>query len=293
MKSGFVGVLGQANVGKSTFINAIMGKKVTIVSEKIQTTRNRIRCIYNDKEAQIVFVDTPGLHKPMDRLGRYLLHQAYGALRGLDLLLYMIEPWVEVQEYDREIFKRLEGMGNPAILLVNKTDLAKGNEVPETLKNYGELCLFEEFVPLSCKRGINLGLVLQLVKEYLPQGPRYFSQDELTDRSERFLITELVREQVYRLTFQEIPYSVAVEVVEFRERGGIVEIFAHIYTTRESQKGIIIGRGGRMIREIGSRAREEMERLLGAHVFLDLRVKVRRGWVDQEAQIIRLVEGED
>lgn len=293
MKSGFVGVLGQANVGKSTFINTIMGKKILIVSEKIQTTRNRIRCIYNDKEAQIVFVDTPGLHKPVDRLGRYLLRQAYRALRGLDLLLYMIEPWVEVQEYDREIFKRLEGMGIPAILLVNKTERGKGNEVPETLRNYGELGLFEEFVPISCKRGINLSLALQLVKKYLPQGPHYFPQDELTDRSERFLIGELVREQLFRLTFQEVPYAVAVEVVEFRERGGIVEIFAHIFVARESQKGIIIGRGGRMIREIGSQAREEIERLLGAHVFLDLRVKVRKGWVDQEAQIIRLVEGKD
>ncbi|MFQ6033894.1 MAG: GTPase Era, partial [Candidatus Bipolaricaulia bacterium] len=166
MKSGFVGVLGQTNVGKSTFINAVLGKKILIVSEKIQTTRNRIRCIYNDPEAQIVFVDTPGLHKPVNRLSRYLLHQAYGALQGLDLLLYMVEPWVEVREYDRKVFSRLKDLKIPAVLLVNKIDLAKGNEVPETLASYGELGLFEELVPISCKLGINLGLALQLVKKY-------------------------------------------------------------------------------------------------------------------------------
>ncbi|MFQ6117470.1 MAG: GTPase Era [Candidatus Bipolaricaulia bacterium] len=291
MKSGFVGVLGQTNVGKSTFINAVLGKKILIVSEKIQTTRNRIRCIYNDPEAQIVFVDTPGLHKPVNRLSRYLLHQAYGALQGLDLLLYMVEPWVEVREYDRKVFSRLKDLKIPAVLLVNKIDLAKGNEVPETLASYGELGLFEELVPISCKLGINLGLALQLVKKYLPEGPAYFPPGELTDRSEEFLIAEFVREQIFRLTFQEVPYSAAVEVVELRERDNLIEIYADIYVARDSQKGILVGKGGRMIREIGSRARKEIERLLGAHVYLDLRVKVRKDWVENEGQIARLVEG--
>lgn len=296
MKSGFVGVLGQTNVGKSTFINMILGRKVVIVSEKIQTTRNRIRCIYNDEDSQIVFVDTPGLHKPVNRLSSYLLQQAYGALQGLDLILYMVEPWVEVQPYDREIFKRLREMKPqpPAILLVNKIDRAKGNEVPETLKNYGELGLFKELVPISCKEGINLGLALKLVKENLPEGPAYFPKDELTDRSEEFLIAEFVREQIFQLTYQEIPYSTAVEVVELREReeDHLIEIYADIYVARDSQKGILVGQGGRMIREIGTRARREIERLLGAHVYLDLRVKVRKDWVEDERQIARLV-GQD
>jgi len=309
MKSGFVGVLGQTNVGKSTFINAILGRKVVIVSEKIQTTRNRIRCIYNDEEAQIIFVDTPGLHKPVNKLSRYLLHQAYGALQGLDLLLYMVEPWVEIQPYDREIFKRLKDLELPAILLVNKIDRAKGNEVPETLKNYGELGLFKEMVPISCKEGINLGLALQLVKNYLPEGPAYFPEGEFTDRSEEFLIAEFVREQIFQLTYQEVPYSTAVEVVEIRERerkgegegaqepgeaqDSLIEIYADIYVARESQKGILVGKGGRMIREIGTRARREIERLLGTHVYLDLRVKVRKDWTDEEWQIVRLLGGGD
>ncbi len=296
MRSGFVGVLGQANVGKSTFINTILGRKVLIVSEKIQTTRNRIRCIYNDEDSQIIFVDTPGLHKPVNRLSRYLVQQAYGALQGLDLLLYMVEPWVEVQPYDREIFKRLKELKLPAILLVNKVDLAKGNEVPETLKNYGALGLFKELVPISCKAGLNLGLALRLIKENLPEGPAYFPKEELTDRSEEFLIAEFVREQIFQLTYQEIPYSTAVEVVELRERereeDHLIEIYADIYVARDSQKGILVGEGGRMIREIGTRARKEIERLLGTHVYLDLRVKVRKDWVEDERQIARLV-GQD
>lgn len=291
MKSGFVGVLGQTNVGKSTFINMILGRKVVIVSEKIQTTRNRIRCIYNDEDSQIVFVDTPGLHRPVNRLSRYLVQQAYGALQGLDLLLYMVEPWVEVQEHDREVFKRLRELKFPAILLVNKVDRAKGNAVLETLKNYGELGIFKELVPISCKAGLNLGLALRLIKESLPDGPAYFPQEELTDRSEEFLIAEFVREQIFQLTFQEVPYSTAVEVIELREReeDHLLEIYADIYVARDSQKGILVGEGGRMIREIGSRARQEIERLLGAHVYLDLRVKVRKDWVESERQIARLV----
>ncbi|MGQ9476950.1 MAG: GTPase Era [Candidatus Bipolaricaulia bacterium] len=296
MRSGFVGVLGQTNVGKSSFINAILGRKVVIVSERIQTTRNRIRCIYNDEDSQIIFVDTPGLHKPVNKLSRYLLNQAYGALQGLDLLVYMVEPWIEVQPYDREVFKRLNELKLPAILLVNKVDLAKGNEVPETLKNYGELGLFKELVPISCKVGLNLGLTLRLIKENLPEGPAYFPKEELTDRSEEFLIAEFVREQIFQLTYQEIPYSTAVEVVELRERDQeedhLIEIYADIYVARDSQKGILIGEGGRMIREIGTRARKEIERLLGAHVYLDLRVKVRKDWVEDERQIVRLV-GQD
>ncbi len=313
-KSGFVGVLGQTNVGKSTFINTVMGRKVVIVSEKIQTTRNRIRCIYNDPEAQIVFVDTPGLHKPVNKLSRYLLQQAYGALSGLDAIAYMVEPWVEVQEYDRAIFDRLREMDLPVILLINKIDLAKGDEVDRTVENYQKLGLFQELIPISCKEGINIGLAIRTIKKYLPEGPPYFPPEEVTDRPEEFLIAELVREQIFRLTYKEIPYSVAVEVIEIRERErerdrereqgqeqgpgeqpqkpALIEIYANIYVSRDSQKGIIIGRGGQMIREIGRRAREEIERLLGAHVYLDLRVKVREDWVEDERQIARLVGGD-
>jgi len=293
-KSGFVGVLGQANVGKSTFINAILGRHLLIISDKPQTTRNRIRCIYNTEDAQIIFVDTPGLHKPVDKLSRYLIKQAYGALAGLDIILYMIEPWVEIQEYDRKIFEQMDHLKAPKFLLINKIDKAKGNQVPETIKNYATINLFAEFIPISCLEGINLGTVIQLIKQYLPEGPKYFPGEEATDRSEYFLIAEFIREKVFQLTRQEIPYSVAVEVFEIREREdkNLLEVYANIYVARESQKGILIGKGGAMIREIGSQARQDIESLLGTQVYLDLRVKVRERWNEEEREIQRML-GQD
>ncbi len=290
-KSGFVGVLGQTNVGKSTFINAILGKKVLIVSEKRQSTRNRIRCVYNDPEAQIVFVDTPGLHKPVDKLSRLLLKQAFGALEGLDLILYMVEPWEEIPEYDAKIFEPLKKLSMPKFLLINKIDRAKGDQVPKTIETYAQTGLFAEVIPISCLQGINLGKTIQLIKQYLPEGPKYFPDEVTVDRPEEFLLAEIVREKVYHLTRQEIPYSVYVEVQEIREREDkpLVEVYATIYVAKPSQKGILIGQGGKMIKEIGRLARLDMEQLLGTRVYLDLQVKVRERWNESEAQIARVL----
>jgi len=290
-KSGFVGVLGQANVGKSTFINSILGKKLLIVSEKRQSTRNRIRCIYNDPEAQIVFVDTPGLHRPVDRLSGFLLKQAFGALEGLDLILYMIEPWIKIQEYDQKIFEQMKDLPMPKLLLINKIDRAKGDEVPRTIETYAKTELFNEIIPISCKEGINLGKAIQLVKAHLPEGPRYFPEEITIDRPEHFLIAEFIREKIYQLTRQEIPYSVYVDVIELVEREDrpLVEVYANIYVARSSQKGILIGERGAMIKEIGRLARRDIEALLGTQVYLDLKVKVRERWNEDEAQIARLL----
>ncbi len=290
-KSGFVGVLGQANVGKSTFINAILGKKLLIVSEKRQSTRNRIRCIYSDPEAQIVFLDTPGLHKPVDRLSRFLLKQAFGALPGLDLILYMIEPWIEIPEYDQKIFEEMEKLSTPKILLINKIDKARGNEVEETRAQYAQTGLFAEIIPISCKEGIHLGKTIQTIKTYLPEGPKYFPDEITVDRPEEFLIAEFIREKVYQLTRQEIPYAVFVEVCEIREREDVplIEVYANIYVARPSQKGILIGEQGSMIREIGRLARQDIEALLGSRVYLDLQVKVRPGWNEDEEKIARIL----
>ncbi len=292
-KSGFVGVLGQTNVGKSTFINAILGKKVLIVSEKRQATRNRIRCIYNDPEAQIIFVDTPGLHRPVDKLSSFLLKQAFGALEGLDLILYMIEPWVAVQEYDQKMFEqmRAKGLSSPKFLLINKIDQAKGDDVPRTIENYAKTGLFDEILPISCKLGINLGKTVQLIKQYLPEGPKYFPDETTVDRPEEFVIAEVIREKIYNLTRQEIPYSVYVEVVDIKEREDkpLIEVYANIYVAKPSQKGILIGAGGKMIREIGRLARMDLEALLGTRVYLDLRVKVREKWNEDERRIARVL----
>jgi GTP-binding protein Era len=290
-KSGFVGVLGRTNVGKSTFINAILGKKVLIVSEKRQSTRNHIRCIYNDPEAQIIFVDTPGLHKPVDKLSGFLLKQAFGALEGLDLILYMIEPWVEIREYDRRIFEHMGKLSMPKFLLINKIDRAKDGEVLKTIETYAATELFAEIIPISCTQGINLGKAVQLIKEYLPEGPKYYPDEITLDRPEEFVIAEIIREKIYHLTREEIPYSVYVDVVEIRERDDkpLIEIYANIYVARESQKGILIGQGGKMIKEIGRLARMDLEALLGTKVYLDLQVKIRERWNEDEKQIARVL----
>lgn len=285
-KSGFVGVLGQTNVGKSSFINAVLGQKLLIVSPKHQSTRNRIRCVYNDPEDQIIFVDTPGLHQPVDRLSRYLLRQAFGALPGLDLVLYMVEPWVEIQEYDRKIFEEMKQLSVTKFLLINKIDQARGNRVPETIKSYSEMGLFKEIIPISCLKGTNLDTVLRLVKGVLREGPPYFPEGQSTDRPKEFVIAELIREAIFRYAYQEVPYSAYVEVEKTEERkSGLIVIEAVIAVSRESQKGILIGQSGCMIKQIGRHARMLIEMLLGKQVYLELQVQVRRDWNEDERRV--------
>lgn len=290
-KSGFVGVLGQANVGKSTFINALMGKKLLIVSEKRQSTRHRIQCVLTLPGAQIIFVDTPGLHQPVDKLSKYLLKQAYAALSGLDVLVYMTEPWGKIHEYDEKVFDHLKNFTNPIVLLINKVDLASKEQLEETKIAYQQTGLFREIIPISCTHGINLGLAANTIAELLPEGPKYFTDEIQTDRSTEFIIAEFIREKIYQLTHKEIPYSTGVEVVHMQEREGgkLVDIVANIYVARESQKPILIGNGGRMIKEIGRLARHDIETFLGKHVYLDLQVKVRPGWNEDEAEIAKLL----
>ncbi len=289
IRSGFVGVLGRTNVGKSSFINAILGRKLLIVSDKHQSTRNRIRCIYNEADAQIVFIDTPGLHKPVDKLSNYLIKQAFGAMADLDLVLYMVEPWVEIPDYDREMIQRMRKLDASSFLLINKSDTAKGNAVAETIQRYGDLGLFSEIVPISCADGTNLTRTVELIKAYLPDGPRYFPEETDTDRDESFVITEFVREAIYRHTREEVPYSTYVDIVEASEREdeSMLEIYATIYVARRSQKGILIGDRGEMIKRIGQEARRLIETLLGTHVYLDLHVKVADKWNKDEAHIAR------
>jgi len=294
LKSGFVGVLGKTNVGKSTLINALMGKKTVIVSDKPQTTRNRIRCILNLESTQIVFVDTPGLHKPVDKLSNYLIHQALSALEGLDLVLYLIEPWGEVKAYEKRIFEQLAKMDVPCFLIINKVDQAQGNEVLETIRNHAELGVFTEIIPISSLNGHNLETVLPLIQEKLPEGPAYFERDQETDRPLPFLISELIREQVFQLTREEIPYSIAVEVSDMVEREDkpLIELYAYIDVARNSQRGILIGKRGEMIKKIGQQARQQIESLLGVQVFLELKVRVVKKWNEDPKQIKRLL-GQD
>lgn len=291
-RAGFVGVLGQTNVGKSTFLNAVMGEKLLITSPKPQTTRNRIRCIYTTDQAQIVFVDTPGLHRPHNKLSRHILREAFRALRGVDLLLYMVEPWGKVSDYDRVLLERLANQDRPILLLVNKADLARGNDLEETLLAYEATGRFAELIPISATQEINLDEALRTIVSYLPEGRPYFPASVKIDRPEEFLISELIREKILQSTFQEIPYSTAVRVKWMHDReDGLLEIKAEIVVDRESQKGIIIGKGGSLIKQIGTQARADIESLLGTRIFLELRVKVQKGWTKDAGQIEQLAGG--
>jgi|LZCG01.1.fsa_nt_gb GTP-binding protein Era len=302
-RSGFVGVLGQTNVGKSTFLNAVMGEDLLITSPKPQTTRNRIRCIYTRDEAQIVFIDTPGLHRPRNRLSRHILREAFRALRGLDLLLYMVEPWGRVSDYDRALLPQLapwntgpsphptggEERGCPTFLLVNKIDLARGNDLAETLLAYEATGKFAELIPISARQRRNLDEVLRTIVPYLPERGPIFPPDVKLDHSEEFLVSEIIREGIFHSTYQEVPYTTAVWVKWMHEReDGLLEIRAEIVVDSESHKGIIIGKRGTMIKQIGTKARTRIESLLGARVFLELTVKVRKGWTKDDREIERL-----
>ncbi len=292
-KSGYVGVLGQTNVGKSTFLNAVMGQKLLITSPKPQTTRNRVRCVLTTEGAQIVFVDTPGLHRPQNKLGRYILRQAFRAVRGLDVLVYVVEPWRRVSDYDSTLLRRLTRQDLPILLLVNKIDLARGNDLEETLIAYEATGQFSELIPISALKAINLDEALRTIISYLPERKAYFPSEVRIDQPEEFLISELIREKIIHLAYQEIPYTTATRVKWLREgEDGVLEIKAEILVERESQKGIIIGKGGRMIKRIGTLARAEIESLLGTRVFLELVVKVQKGWSKDLEQIKQLADGD-
>ncbi len=288
-KVGIVAVVGQTNVGKSTLLNAVLGQKLLITSEKPQTTRNRIRCVLNTKQAQIIFVDTPGLHRPRNRLGRHILREAHRAIRGIDAMLYVVEPWGKVISADRDAFLRWGDPSFPILLLVNKIDRAAGNQLEETLVAYEATDRFAELIPISATQHIGLDDAVKTLISYLPYGSPLFPEDATSEQGEEFLIRELIREKVVQLTYQEIPHSVAVRIKWFHEReDGLVEIKAEIVVDRASQKGIVVGKAGGLIKKIGTLARTDIETLLGSRVFLDLIVKVDAHWTKDEEQIRRL-----
>ncbi|MGC9530087.1 MAG: GTPase Era [Candidatus Bipolaricaulaceae bacterium] len=292
-RAGTVAVVGKTNVGKSTFINAVVGRKVVIVSDRPQTTRNHVRCIYTTDDAQVVFVDTPGLHPPVNRLSAHIVRQARRALAGVDVLAYMTQPRGAVDPYDQQMLPRIRRLPCPKVLLVNKSDQARGNQLPETLLAYGQLGVFDEVVPVSALQGKNLDRAVAVLIDRLPPGEPLFPPDTATDQPVEFLIAELIREKVYQLTHQEIPYSTAVTVEHIKERPSrpLVEVHATIHVARDSQKPILVGSKGRMLKEIGRRARQELEAMFGKQVFLALHVKVRPRWTEDEGEIARLTAG--
>lgn len=290
-KSGFVAVIGRPNVGKSTLMNQYVGEKVAIVSSKPQTTRSRILGILTEDDFQIIFVDTPGIHRPLHRLGQIMVDTATHVIPDADVVLFMVDVSVLPKKEDEMIVDILEQSASaPTILVLNKMDLLSPEKVKAHAESYLELVPFHEaWMMTVATEGVNLGELLRRIVARLPEGPRYYPREYITDQTEREIAAELIREQVLRRTYHEVPHSIAVVVEEFKEREqGVTYIAANVFVEKESQKGIIIGRRGRMIRQIGSDARQAVERFIGGKVYLDLWVKVRKGWREDERQLRRL-----
>jgi GTP-binding protein Era len=279
-RSGFVSIIGRPNVGKSTLLNRILGEKIVITSDKPQTTRNRIKGILNIAGAQIIFIDTPGIHRAKSLLNRYMVNEALASIREVDVILFLVESDTTVASQEAQILEILSEVGVPVILVLNKIDLVVKEALLERIAGYARLFPFKEIVPVSALNGDGIGRLVECVSASLPRGPLYFPDDILSDVPERFLVAEIIREKIFRKTSDEVPYSVAVEVESFKERpdGTLIAISATINVERDSQKGIIIGKRGAMLKKIGIEARLEIEKLLDARVFLELFVKVRRDW---------------
>lgn len=283
-KSGFISIIGRPNVGKSTLLNAILGEKIAIISRKPQTTRNRILGVKNLSQAQLIFLDTPGIHKPRNLLGEAMVKTALETCQEVDLILFMVEP-EEPGQGDRLIIESLSNLKRHVFLLINKIDTVEKNILLPIIDHFQKEFNFSEIIPISALKHDNLDRLIETIAIYMPGGPRYYPDDIVTDRMERFMVAEIIREKVMEITKEEIPYSVAVVVEEFREEERIIFIRALIFVERKSQKGIIIGKGGRMLKEIGTRARKDIEALLGIKVFLELWVRVKEDWRQDERML--------
>ncbi len=277
-RSGYVSIIGRPNVGKSTLLNSILGEKIAIVTPKPQTTRNKIIGIKTLPHVQIIFMDTPGIHRPRHKLGETMVRSAIGALSEVDVVSFMVEPR-EPRKGDMAIIDLLKRVQSPVFLLINKIDIVKKSDLLHIINHYKGLYLFKEIIPISAIKQDGISLLIERICDYLPPGPRYYPEDLITDQLERFMASEIIREKAMDMTEKELPHSVAVEVAGWKEReDGLISISCNIYVEREGQKAIIIGKRGEMLKSIGSAARVDIEKLLNTKVFLELWVKVKKNW---------------
>ncbi|RKN86953.1 GTPase Era [Paenibacillus ginsengarvi] len=282
-KSGFVAIVGRPNVGKSTLLNQVIGQKIAIMSDKPQTTRNKIHGVYTTAQMQIVFLDTPGIHKPKSKLGNYMMKVAENTFHEVDAILFLVDVAEGIGGGDRFIIERLKNVKTPVILVLNKIDQVHPEALLPVIVAYKDLYEFAEIIPISALQGNNVNTLLEQVGKYLPEGPQYYPADQVTDHPEQFIIAELIREKLLHATREEIPHSIAVAIEQMKvEENGIVTIGAVIYVERDSQKGIIIGKQGAMLKEVGRLARRDIESLLGSKIFLELWVKVNKDWRNRE-----------
>ncbi len=286
-KTGFTALIGRPNVGKSTLMNRLIGQKIAITSNKPQTTRNRIRTVYTDERGQIIFLDTPGIHKAKNRLGEYMVSVAEKTPEDADVVLWLVEPTDYIGAGERHIIEGLKKIRKPVILVINKADTVEKTEILKFIKAYSSEMEFAEIVPVSALKGINTDELLDVLFKYMPEGPMLYDEDTVTDQTLREIAAEMIREKALRCLSDEIPHGIAVTIEEMRERdeGGIWDISATIICERDSHKGIVIGKGGAMLKKIGSAARYEIEKMLEQQVNLKLWVKVRKEWRDSELML--------
>ena len=289
----FIAIVGRPNVGKSTLLNAILGEKVAIVSKKPQTTRNRITGIYTEGDDQIVFLDTPGLHKPRTKLGDFMVKTTSNTLGGVDYAILVVEARESVGDIEAQLIERMKSDGMKAILVINKVDTVRAANIAKTIEAYAEAFDFEAVVPISAKNGKGVDIVLSECEKFLDEGEWFFPEDIVTDQPERQLAAEIIREKLLRMLDEEIPHGTAVAIEEWTEKRGVVSIRAEIYCEKASHKGIIIGKGAANIKKVGMYAREDIEKMLDSKVFLDLYVRVKENWRDSDFNISNLGYNED
>lgn len=280
-KSGFISIIGRPNVGKSTFLNHVIGQKIAIMSDKPQTTRNKIQGVLTRENSQMIFIDTPGIHKPKHKLGEFMVKVSKNTLREVDLILFMVNAEEKIGKGDEYIMEMLGDTDTPVFLVVNKIDKVHPDELLKIIDDYRQRMDFAEIIPISALEGNNVERLLETIEKYLPEGPQYYPSDQITDHPERFIISELIREKVLHLTREEVPHSVAVVIDQIRrdeKNENLIHVMATIMVERDSQKGIIIGKGGKLLKEIGTLARRDIEMLLGSKVYLELWVKVQKDW---------------
>ncbi len=288
MRSGFVSLIGRPNTGKSTLINALVGYKIAITSNKAQTTRNNIQGIYNDEDAQIVFVDTPGIHKPKDKLGQRLNDDAYFSIDDVDIILFLIDVTMPFGKGDNFVLDRIKEANKPVFLILNKVDKINNEKLIELINKYKDLYNFKEIIPISALKEKNLKELIKTLKEYLPDKVKYFPDSDLTNTTKEFRVSELIREKVLRLTHDEVPHAITCVVEKFDEKKDKAIINATIIVERDSLKSIIIGKKGSMLKEIGTKARHDIEDMLGKKVYLELFVKTIKNWRDKEKYLKEL-----
>lgn len=287
-KSGFVAIVGRPNVGKSTFLNRVLKQKVAITSDKAQTTRNKIQGVITDDDSQMVFIDTPGVHKPKHQLGKFMTDLALGTLNQVDMVMFMTPANEKIGPGDRFIIEHLKRVKKPVFLVINKIDLIKKDELMEVVANFKKEHDFDGVIPISAVSGENIDTLLSVIKENMEEGPQFYPTDFITDHPERFIISELIREKVLHLTHEEIPHSVAVVIEEIHrdhEKENLINVAATVIVERKSQKGILIGKQGKMLKEIGTLARKDIVNLLGSKIYLELWVKVQKDWRNKKVHL--------